>query len=199
MVKAVQKRTLETRAKLLAAAEQIIAAQGYGAMRVEEVVLKAGVAKGTFFAHFSDKDALMERIIGARIDACLDEIAALSTPKNVEDMVSHLMPLLDFMTCERYVLDVIIRHSGAAAKEEIGPIAQTFTRHIEVVAAWIADGPFRDDVPPGLLAEGVQAFSVQAMALHFCDINNGEPMAARLTTYLKAWLNPLKATSEGSP
>lgn len=190
MRKPLQKRTLATRAKLLAAAEEIIHADGYGALRVEEVVLKAGVAKGTFFAHFPDKDALMERIIGARIDVCLDEIATLSTPKNVEGMVSHLMPLLHFMTCERYVLDVIIRHSGAAAKEEIGPIAQTFTRHIEVVAAWIANGPFRDDVQPELLAEGVQAFSVQAMALHFCSINAVEPMQSRLTTYLQAWLNP---------
>lgn len=190
MVKAVQKRTLETRARLVAAAEAIIAAEGYGAMRVEEVVQKAGVAKGTFFAHFVDKDALMERIIGARIDACLGDIAKLSTPKNVESLVSHLMPLLHLMTCERYVFDVIIRHSGAAAKEEMGPIAQTFTRQIEVVASWMDDGPFRSDVPAELLAEGVQAFSIQAIALHFCAVNSAEPMASRLTTYLEAWLNP---------
>ncbi len=190
MVRTVQKRTLETRAKLVAAAEEIIAAEGYGAMRVEQVVQRAGVAKGTFFAHFADKDALMERIIGARIDACLDDIAELSTPKNVESLVSHLMPLLHLMTCERYVFDVIVRHSGAAAKEEIGPIAQTFTRQIEVVARWLDDGPFRSDVPGELLAEGVQAFSIQAIALHFCAINSQEPMASRLTAYLEAWLKP---------
>ncbi|MEO0382896.1 MAG: TetR/AcrR family transcriptional regulator [Pseudomonadota bacterium] len=190
MVKAVQKRTLETRAKLVAAAEEIIAAEGYSAMRVEQVVQKAGVAKGTFFAHFADKDALMDRIIGARIDACLDDIDKLSTPKNVESLVSHLMPLLHLMTCERYVFDVIVRHSGAAAKEEIGAIAQTFGRQIEVVARWLEDGPFRNDVPAELLADGVQAFSVQAMALHFCAVNNEQAMPARLTTYLDAWLNP---------
>lgn len=190
MAKTVQKRTLETRAKLVAAAQEIIAAEGYGAMRVEQVVQRAGVAKGTFFAHFADKDALMERIIGARIDACLDDIEKLSTPKNVESLVSHLMPLLHLMTCERYVFDVIIRHSGAAVREELGPIAQTFTRHIEVVARWLDDGPFRNDVPAELLAEGVQAFSIQAIALHFCAVNSDQPMASRLTSYLEAWLNP---------
>jgi len=190
MVKAVQKRTLETRAKLVTAAEAIIAAEGYSAMRVEQVVQRAGVAKGTFFAHFADKDALMERIIGARIDACLDDIAKLPTPKTVDSLVSHLMPLLNLMTCERYVFDVIIRHSGAAVKEEMGPIAQTFTRQIEVVASWMDDGPFRSDVPAELLAEGVQAFCVQAIALHFCAVNSQEPMASRLTSYLEAWLKP---------
>lgn len=190
MVKAVQKRTLETRARLVTAAEAIIAADGYGAMRVDQVVQKAGVAKGTFFAHFADKDALMERIIGARINACLDDIAKLSAPRTVEGLVSHLMPLLHLMTCERYVFDVIIRHSGAAAKEEMGPIAQTFTRQIEVVASWLDDGPFRSDVPAELLAEGVQAFCVQAIALHFCAVNSQEPMASRLTAYLEAWLKP---------
>ncbi|MFN3170848.1 MAG: TetR/AcrR family transcriptional regulator [Hyphomicrobiales bacterium] len=190
MVKVVQKRTLETRTRLVTAAEAIIAADGYGAMRVEQVVQKAGVAKGTFFAHFADKDALMERIIGARINACLDDIAKLSAPRTVEGLVSHLMPLLHLMTCERYVFDVIIRHSGAAAKEEMGPIAQTFTRQIEVVASWLDDGPFRSDVAAELLAEGVQAFCVQAIALHFCAVNSQEPMASRLTAYLEAWLNP---------
>ncbi|MBL6598875.1 MAG: TetR family transcriptional regulator, partial [Alphaproteobacteria bacterium] len=48
MNRPVQKRTLETRARLIAAAEALIDDAGYEALRVEEVVLGAGVAKGTF-------------------------------------------------------------------------------------------------------------------------------------------------------
>ena len=48
----VQARTLKTRAKLLSAATALIAHSGYEALRVEEVVVKAGGAKGTFFSHF---------------------------------------------------------------------------------------------------------------------------------------------------
>ncbi len=190
MNKPIQKRTLVTRAKLLDAARNAISSKGFGAMRVEEVVREAGVAKGTFFAHFPDKDALMDVIIGARIDAHLDEIERLPPPWDLDDMVSHLLPLLHFMTSERYVFDVILRHSGAAAREEVGPIAQTFGRQIEVMAGWLSDGPFRKDVSAELLADGVQAFAVQSMALHFCAIHSGETMQARLKTYLNAWLNP---------
>ena len=58
-----QKRTLETRARLIAAAEAVVEQSGYEALRVEEVVLRAGVAKGTFFAHFGDKDELMDSFL----------------------------------------------------------------------------------------------------------------------------------------
>ena len=188
MIKQTQKRSIETRAKLIRVATEAIAANGHSALRVEEVVKNAGVAKGTFFAHFKDKDALMELIIGAQINEYLDAAEAMAAPDDVDDLITRMRPLMNFMTGERYIFDVIVRHSGAAVKEEIGPIAQTFDRTIEIVSAWIAQGQFRKDVSEVLLAEGVQAFAVQAMALHFCAINNQEEMHLRFKTYLQAWL-----------
>ncbi|NNE52224.1 MAG: TetR/AcrR family transcriptional regulator [Sulfitobacter sp.] len=190
MKRAVQKRTLETRARLVAAAETLVADKGYEALRVEEVVLKAGVAKGTFFAHFRDKEALMDQLIGARIDGFLDEIETLPPPRDVAALVAAIEPLMRFMTCERYVFDIVLRHSGAALTEEIGPIASTFGRYDQVVSGWLAGSSFRRDVSPGLLAEGVQAFSVQAMALHFCALHSDRNMTHRLAEYLEAWLMP---------
>lgn len=190
MKKPMQKRTLETRARLTEAARGRISDNGYEALRVEEVVLKAGVAKGTFFAHFRDKEALMDLLIGERIDACLDEIEGLPAPQSVTSMVAALSPLMDFMTCERYVFDVILRHSGAALRTEIGPIAMTFDRHEKVVAQWLEGAPFRNDVSVQLLAEGVQAFFLQVMALKFCALHQDTTLEDRLAGYLEAWLLP---------
>jgi AcrR family transcriptional regulator len=186
----VQKRTLETRARLVAAAEAIIAEHGFEGLRVEEVVLRAGTAKGTFFAHFRDKDALMDRIIGARIDGFLDALEAGNPPRTVEAMVEALMPLCGFMTCERYVFDLILRYSGAAAVTEIGPIAKTFGRQVAVLERWLDNTPVRQDISVALQAEGVHAFMIQAMATHFCALHNAMPIRERLTLYLQAWLCP---------
>lgn len=188
--RAPQKRKLETRAKLIAAAEAIIADVGFEALRVEEVVARAGTAKGTFFVHFKDKDTLMDTIIGPRIDAYLDDIEAAKPPRSVKKMVELLMPLCDFMTSERYVFDVILRYSGAAAIEEIGPIAATFDRQVKVFAGWFKDGVFRTDVRPELLAEGVQAFLAQAMATKFCAFHDNDAIRDSLKPYLRAWLLP---------
>ena len=190
MNRPVQKRTLETRARLIAAAEALIDDAGYEALRVEEVVLGAGVAKGTFFAHFKDKDALMDLLVGGEIDACLDAIEKRPPPGTIDDLIETLAPLLTAMSSERYVFDVVIRHSGAAAIEEIGVIAMTFERQVRVIADWLADGPFRRDVPPALLAEGVQAFAIQSIALKFCALHSQDSMMDRLRDYLTAWLLP---------
>lgn len=190
MARAVQKRTLATRARLIAAAEEVIAEAGFEALRVEEAVLRAGVAKGTFFAHFKDKDALMDLVIGARIDALLDDLAAAPPPRTVAAMAGMLMPLASFMTCEPYVFNVILRYSGAASIEQIGAIAATFGRQIQILDSWLAGSPFRKDIPPEIQAEGVQAFLVQAMALQFCALHDATSIRDRLLPYLDAWLNP---------
>ena len=190
MARAIQKRTLETRARLTAAAQEVIDEAGYEALRVEEVVLRAGTAKGTFFAHFRDKDALMDQIIGARIDALLDDLGSLPPPRSVDEILAALTPLSAFMTSERYVFDLILRYSGAAAIEQVGPIAATFGRQIEVFAGWLADAPFRRDIPVELVAEGIQAFLIQAMALEFCALHNVQSFQDRLGPYLRAWLMP---------
>ncbi len=190
MAKAVQQRTLKTRAKLLDAAQAVISESGYEAMRVEEVVLRAGVAKGTFFSHFKDKDALMDQLIGAEIDRHLDDIETLDAPKSIAEMVEAMLPMITFMTCERYVFDLILRHSGAAANADIGPIAMTFGRHAEVVTKWLWEKPFRKDISAELQAEGVQAFMVQAISLMFCALHNSVTPRERLETYLSAWLMP---------
>lgn len=192
MTRAPQKRTLQTREKLLTAAREVVKTSGYGGLRVEEVVLKAGVAKGTFFAHFPDKDALMDQLLGAEMDRILNELAEGPVPQSAEDMAAAMMPLLDFMTADRYVMDVILRLSGAAAVEHIGPIAETFGKQIEVFAKWAdASGTgFRRDIDAYLMAEGIQAFALQAMAAKFCALHNAVSVQDRLGPYLRAWLIP---------
>ncbi|MEM7425432.1 MAG: TetR/AcrR family transcriptional regulator [Pseudomonadota bacterium] len=175
---------------MIAAAEEIIASSSFEAMRVEEVVLRAGTAKGTFFAHFKDKDALMDLIIGGRIDRYLDALEQQPAPRTAEDLAEALMPLAEFMTCERYVFDVILRYSGAAAVEDIGPIAATFGRLVEIQERWLDDAGFRSDIPTDLQAEGVQAFMLQAMATKFCALHNAQSIKERFVPYLRAWLEP---------
>jgi AcrR family transcriptional regulator len=174
----------------MSAASEIIAEVGFESLRVEQVVLRAGTAKGTFFVHFKDKDTLMDLIIGPRIDELLDALQTGPVPGTVEEMTEALIPLCDFMTCERYVFDVILRYSGAAGVTEIGPIATTFGRQIDVFAQWFEGGQFRRDIPADLLAEGVQAFMIQAMAAQFCALHNAQSIRDRLDPYLRAWLTP---------
>lgn len=191
MARATQKRALETRATLIDVAQRLAELNGYEGLRVEEIVAEAGVAKGTFFKHFGDKDGLMEVLIAAQLDAELERLDDLQlAPTSPEGVVEALSPLHDMMTRERYVFDIVIRYSGATAIAEIGPMALVIGKYAHVVAKWMKAGHFRPDLPEHLTADGVQAFAVQAMGLEFCALHENMGRDARLIEYLRAWLRP---------
>ncbi len=193
MTKPQQKRTLKTRANLISAAKHIIDKDNFEALRVEDVISIARTAKGTFFAHFKDKDALMDIIIGEKIDAYLDNLEALPSPKTISDILNAFEPLVQFMASERYVFDLIIRYSGAAQIDQIGHIATTFGRQTTILESWLSEANFRNDISPELQAEGIQAFMIQAIALKFCELHNSQSINDRFSLYLNAWLKPIIA------
>jgi len=55
-------RAARTRAALIAAGSDLLAAKPIDAIPIDEVVTRAGVAKGSFFNHFTDKQAFAEAI-----------------------------------------------------------------------------------------------------------------------------------------
>lgn len=60
-------RRTANREALLGAAEELFGQHGFGAISVDEIVARAGVAKGTFYNHFADKaDLAASLAIGIR-------------------------------------------------------------------------------------------------------------------------------------
>ncbi len=192
MTRTPQKRRLETRAKLLAVAEEIIAAEGVSALRVEDVVARAEVAKGTFFAHFGDKDGLLAVILGARVMGYLDAMEAQPQPQTVAEIAQRLAPLLDFVAQDRMIFDLLLRYSGTTGAEVDEVVTQGFLRQITLFAGWIAalqfKGIIRADQDAGLLAEGIQAFLNHVLAIGFCVEHAKQPPAEALLPYLNGWL-----------
>jgi AcrR family transcriptional regulator len=60
-------RSAERRDAILAAAMDEFAARGFAATRLDDVARSAGVAKGTIYLHFADKEALFEELIRLKI------------------------------------------------------------------------------------------------------------------------------------
>lgn len=56
-------RTARTRASLLASGRKLFAERPFDAVAIDDIVQEAGVAKGTFYNHFDDKDALLAAIV----------------------------------------------------------------------------------------------------------------------------------------
>lgn len=71
-------RAARTRQTLLDAGRQLFAGRAFDAVAIDDIVAQAGVAKGTFYNHFDDKDALLEAIVSDIRGAIERQIAAVN-------------------------------------------------------------------------------------------------------------------------
>ena len=57
-----QENALKTRQKLIDTAEDLLKANGFNALCVEDITKAAGVAKGTFYVYFKHKEDIVSEI-----------------------------------------------------------------------------------------------------------------------------------------
>ncbi|MFD8159540.1 TetR/AcrR family transcriptional regulator [Streptomyces malaysiensis] len=89
---------VETRQSLLEAARQIVAAKGYAAVGINEVLAAAGVPKGSFYHYFASKDAFGEAMMKSYFDdylATMDGIIADKGKSSAEHLMSYWQRFYD--------------------------------------------------------------------------------------------------------
>src|SRR5439155_10897135 len=60
-------RAAERRAAIIEAALDEFTARGFAATRLDDIAKRAGVAKGTIYLHFKDKESMFEELIRTAI------------------------------------------------------------------------------------------------------------------------------------
>ncbi len=87
------------RADILAAALEVFAAHGFAAARLDDVAAAAGVAKGTLYLYFADKQALFEGLIKENLVPI--PAAASDMLMGFEGRTVDLLPLLAELLADR--------------------------------------------------------------------------------------------------
>jgi AcrR family transcriptional regulator len=82
-------RAAERRGAIVAAAMDEFIARGFAATRLDDVAKRAGVAKGTIYLHFKDKESMFEELIRTAIVPLVSRLGAapLRPDATVRDMV----------------------------------------------------------------------------------------------------------------
>jgi AcrR family transcriptional regulator len=173
----VQARTVATRDRLLAAGREIVATGGMAALRTDEVVLRAGVAKGTFFAHFADRDQFMAALLAERLTT---DFAGLAAPVDRSDLTRILGQVFTAFAEDADTVALLARFSGPAG-EGLGldqTICGLVERLAEGLGAMQARGLVANPAPPGVLAEALVAQVFHASASAQCA-SQGDRSAVR--------------------
>lgn len=77
------KKPHERRKELMEAALELFQIHGYHATSVEMVILKTGVAKGTFYHYFKSKDEILEAIVQDILSGFITEARNIATNSSI--------------------------------------------------------------------------------------------------------------------
>src|SRR6476646_5946780 len=106
------KRSAERRDAILAAALDEFAARGFAAARLDDVARRAGVAKGTIYLHFADKEALFEELIRSELGpvvGALEQASHADIPfRQVTDQLIEVFVRGIFETRRKDVIRLVI-------------------------------------------------------------------------------------------
>src|ERR1700756_2038498 len=81
-------RAAERRAAIVEAAMQEFIARGFAATRLDDIAKRAGVAKGTIYLHFKDKESMFEELIRTAIVPLVGRMQGpLPTGGTVRDLI----------------------------------------------------------------------------------------------------------------
>jgi TetR/AcrR family fatty acid metabolism transcriptional regulator len=155
------KRGADKRERILRAAIKVFARKGFYATRVSEIAKAAGVADGTIYLYFKNKDDVLVSIFEDRITKLLAFLRAeIEKAEGIEDKVRVVVELqLGLLEEQRDLAEVVtvnLRQSSRLLKQYAAPL---FTEYLELIASVIADGQregvLRDDVSPRVVARGL--------------------------------------------
>jgi AcrR family transcriptional regulator len=130
---------------LLQATESEIARVGFDRTTSTTVASCAGVATGTFYTYFTDKDALLSALFARRLD---DILAAVESALTSDNLLDHGLDRT-LGTAVDIVLDAYRRHAGvlraALARVPASPVLRDiyWTRHsaaVDVIERFLRRG-----------------------------------------------------------
>jgi AcrR family transcriptional regulator len=163
-----QEKKLQRQEEILTAAFQVFAAHGYEATRIDDVARMAGIAKGTIYLYFPDKERLFQAVVRNLIPKQFDAIVN-TLSGSPRELLRALLTQMHVNVVRNDKVRAIIRML-VAESGRFPQLAEIYHQEVivrgmktmrQVLERGVADGSFRKSaalsfpqiiVAPGLVA-----------------------------------------------
>ena len=149
-----KQRSAARREAILAAALDEFAARGFEAARLDDVAKRAGVAKGTIYLYFRDKQSLFQELVRAMLTPLVGTIEALSAadvPTSVlADTIVDLFVREVYETRRKDVIRLMISEGPRFPELAEFYYREVLSRIIAAVRALLTRAAARGETPAGL-------------------------------------------------
>lgn len=156
-VASVRRARADKRGKILKSAVKIFARKGFYNAKISEIARHAGIADGTVYLYFKNKDdiliSLFEESMGNVIDAFQVKLAALNDPaEKLLAFIHHHLELVRNTPDLAAVLQLELRQSNKFLREYSG---SRFNDYLNVISAIVHEGQeaglFHKNLMPGIV------------------------------------------------
>ncbi|MBI5931566.1 MAG: TetR/AcrR family transcriptional regulator [Chloroflexi bacterium] len=161
-----EQRKLETRQRLLDAAEQVFSRMGYEAASVLDITEAANVSKRTFYLHFDDKEDLVESLAMRgfiELRAQAEDKDNLVPPDHTFQEGMYQVALLVFQYVEQHpqLMQIVFGRDGSFRLQAMARefMAQAWEENIMRECKWVPNAP----VPPMIVANAMAGIIFQLM------------------------------------
>jgi len=111
----------ERRAQVLRHAKRIFARKGYHRTNVADIILRARIARGTFYLYFRNKREIFEVLLDQALRDLSERIRrirmAADEPSPVDQLRANLGRVLEFVMMERELTDIVLNHAVGFDRE----------------------------------------------------------------------------------
>jgi AcrR family transcriptional regulator len=145
------RRREDTRQKLYEAAVELIAEQGFSATTVEDIALRAGVAKGTVYYNFKSKTDLFEELLRHGIGLLTDAFRAAVAGRPPREAVAALVRTqLEYIQRYRAFAQLLLSEMWRTNREWQQTLILLREQAIGVIASTLQAGVDSGDLPAEL-------------------------------------------------
>jgi AcrR family transcriptional regulator len=157
----------ERRPAILDAALEEFSARGFAATRLEDVARRAGVAKGTIYLYFRDKESLFQELVRSMLGPLVDTIggAAMANlpARAVAEAIADLFVREIFGTHRKDVIRLIITEGARFPKLAEFYYHEVIERVLSVMRPLLSRAVVRGELPHDALARFPQLLIAPAL------------------------------------
>jgi AcrR family transcriptional regulator len=184
-----EEKKLQRQEEILKAAFDVFSAHGYEATRIDDVARQAGIAKGTIYLYFRDKELLFQAVVRNLIPRKFD-VLVKTLPGSPSDLLRELLSQMYMNVVRNEKVRAIVRML-VAESGRFPQLAEIYHKEVivpgmkamhQVLLKGVAEGSFRKstvlEFPQVIVAPGLAAMLWQLL------FNRRHPLD--LDAYMKA-------------
>lgn len=134
----------ERREQILAAAKEVFAERGYHNASINDIIGRAGIARGTFYLYFESKHKVFESILEEALHALRSRIKRIDVSEGAEppqvQLRGSLVRVMQFVLEDPHFSRLLISHSLASDEEAVVQVNSFYAHVLALIASSLQHG-----------------------------------------------------------